>query len=66
MAISATNGGAGVTCCILGSTNAALPLHQWAPVATNVLTANGNFTVTATNAANAAASMPQFFILQVQ
>ncbi len=63
VAISATNGGAGVTCCILGSTNAALPLHQWAPVATNVLTANGNFTVTATNAA---ASMPQFFILQVQ
>ena len=34
------------------STNVALPFSQWTPVATNVLNASGNFTITATNAVN--------------
>jgi hypothetical protein len=35
-------------------------------VATNVLTANGNFSITATNAVNVSAPWQQFFILQTQ
>jgi len=47
---------------VLTSTNLALPLSQWMPVATNVLSASGNFTITATNAVNR--SIPQrFYIL---
>ena len=41
------------------------PLSQWTPIATNVLVADGNFTITATNAFNP--TVPQrFFILQLQ
>ena len=50
----------------LGITNAALPLGQWQPIATNVLSANGDFTLTATNTADPAAPSPQFFILQAK
>ena len=64
--LAATNGAAGGTYYALTSTNAGLLLNQWTPVATNVLNANGNFTITATNAANASASLQQFFILQTQ
>ena len=64
--LSATNGGAGTTCFILGSTNMAMPLSQWTPVATNILNTGGNFSITATNAANATAPLQQFFILQMQ
>jgi hypothetical protein len=42
-----------------------LPLSQWIPVATNVLNASGNLTITATNAVNPAA-LRQFYLLQVQ
>jgi hypothetical protein len=47
---------------VLSTTNLALPLTQWRPVATNVLSGDGPFTLTATNAIfpNARA---QFFIL---
>jgi len=64
--LSATNGAAGGAYCILASANAAWPLNQWLPVATNVLNASGNFSITATNAANASALRQQFFILQTQ
>jgi len=64
--LSATNGAAGGTYYVLASTNAALPLNQWLPVATNMLSASGNFSVTATNAANAGTPWQQFFILQTQ
>jgi hypothetical protein len=64
--IAATNGASGRTYYVLNSTNAALPLNKWLPVATNVLSASGNFSITATNAANAGAPWPQFFILQTQ
>ena len=62
--LAATNGAMGGTYYVFASTNVALPLNQWMPVTTNVLTANGNFNITATNAANA--PQQQFFILQTQ
>jgi hypothetical protein len=60
----ATNGVAGGTYAVLTSTNLASPLNQWTPIATNVPSDGGNFTITVTNAARANASSPQFFILQ--
>jgi hypothetical protein len=61
--LAATNGVAGGTYYVLSSTNMALPLNQWAPVATNAPAGNGNFTITVTNASTAP---QQFFILQTQ
>jgi hypothetical protein len=43
--ISGTNGQAGATYYTLSSTNVGLPLHEWTPVATNVL-GSANFSVT--------------------
>ena len=63
--ISATNGVAGDTYIVWASTNLALPLSQWTPVATNQLAVGGNFTIIATNAAALDAAQ-QFFILQTQ
>jgi len=63
---SATNGAAGGTCYVLSSTNVAWPLNQWTPVATNVLNANGNFTMTFTNGVSVNAQGQLFFILQTQ
>jgi hypothetical protein len=61
-----TNAVAGGTYYVLGSTDMALPLSQWLPVATNVLNASGGFTITVTNAVNGNSLSPQFFILQTQ
>ena len=48
---------------LLVSTNASLPLSQWTPVATNVISTNGIFTITVTNGINS--TMPhRFFILK--
>jgi hypothetical protein len=47
------------------STNAALPLGQWQPVATNELNTTGNFSITATNAVDPNAPQ-RFYILQAQ
>jgi len=44
--ISGTNGFAGATFYLLGSTNASLPLSQWTTMATNAFGTNGNFSVT--------------------
>ncbi len=63
--ISGTNGFNGGTYVVQSSTNILLPLNQWTPVATNVLTGSGAFSITATNAAANGASQ-QFFILQTQ
>jgi uncharacterized repeat protein (TIGR03803 family) len=60
-----TNGLSGRTYYTLMSTNVAQPLNQWGRVATNVLGAGGNFTITATNIVNAGNSR-QFYILQTQ
>jgi NHL repeat-containing protein len=65
LTFSGINGPAGGTYVVLASTNAALPLNQWTPVATNILTATGNFSFTATNAVNPNASQ-QFYTLQLQ
>jgi hypothetical protein len=64
--LAVTNGAAGGTYCALTSTNLSQPFSQWLPVATNVLSAGRNFSITATNAANAGAPWQQFFILQTQ
>jgi len=65
LVLTGTNGLASWTYYLLASTNLALPLNQWTPVATNVLNASGNFTFTATNAVKPGDSR-QFYILQLQ
>lgn len=65
LTFSSTMGLAGHVYTLLSGTNLAMPITQWLPVATNVLTASGNFVMTATNVVNNAVSQ-QFFILQVQ
>lgn len=63
--LDATNGQAGRTYYVLTSTNAAVPLNQWLPVTTNILSASGNFTITILN--TVAPSIPQqFYILKAQ
>jgi hypothetical protein len=60
-----TNGFAGGTYYVLTSTNVALPFSQWSLIATSILSASGNFTVTATNGLGR--NVPhQFYILRVQ
>jgi hypothetical protein len=65
LTVSATNGLATGTYVLLESTNMALPPSQWTAVATNFVTANGNFTFTATNVVNPNAGS-QFYMLQLQ
>jgi PKD repeat protein len=63
LVLNGINGQSGGTYYLLTSANLTLPLSQWMPVATNVLSASGNFTITAANAATG--STPQrFYILQ--
>jgi hypothetical protein len=65
LVLSGTNGQSGSTYYVLTSTNLALPLSQWTPVATNMSSANGNFTITVTNTVTR--TVPQrFYILQTQ
>ena len=64
LVITATNGVAGGTYYLLGSTNLSLPLDQWSPLGTNLPTSNGPFSLTLTNAVNNTAPFPQFFLLQ--
>jgi hypothetical protein len=60
-----SNGVSGATYHTLMSTNVALPLSQWTPIATNVLSADGNFSVVVTNAVNPLAPR-KFYELQLQ
>jgi hypothetical protein len=62
LVLAATNGLAGGTYQVLTSTNAAQPLNQWLPIATNVSSAGGTFSITLTNAAMG--SGQQFFVLE--
>jgi uncharacterized repeat protein (TIGR03803 family) len=64
LVINGINGLAGLTCYVLMSTNLALPKSQWMTVATNVLTTNGNFTITLANGVNPGAPQ-QYYILQL-
>ena len=63
--INGSNGVSGGTYFTWMNTNLAQPLNQWSPIATNVLGADGNFTITATNTVNK--NIPQrFYLLQLQ
>jgi hypothetical protein len=63
--LKGADGLTGKTNITLTSTNAAKPLAQWTPIATNVLAADGAFTITLTNAVTPGVPR-QFYILQVQ
>jgi hypothetical protein len=63
LVLHGSNGLAGATYHLLTSADLALPLSQWTPVATNNLSASGNFTITLTNAVNANV-LQRFYILQ--
>lgn len=60
--ITATNGVAGGTYCVLASTNIAAAPGLWTPLATNVLPGGGTFSITLTNAVSGRGG--QFYILQ--
>jgi hypothetical protein len=65
LVINGSNGLSNRTYQVLASTNMVIQVSQWLPVATNVLNANGNFTITATNVVNP--NFPQrFYILRLQ
>jgi hypothetical protein len=65
LVLNGTNGLAGGTYFVLAQTNIATPLNQWNRIATNYFTNSGNFTLTVTNAINAA-QPKRFFALQLQ
>jgi uncharacterized repeat protein (TIGR03803 family) len=65
LVITATNGIAGEFYEVLASSNMSVPPRLWLPVATNILTDGGNFTITVTNAVSPTASQ-QFYLLQTQ
>jgi len=65
LVLQGSNGLSGQTCFVLMNSNLARPLSQWTAVATNVLNANGNFTITATNAVDPRAPS-RFYILEAQ
>jgi fibronectin-binding autotransporter adhesin len=62
LVVGGTSSLAGATYHLLASTNVALPLVNWTPVATNTFDVNGNFSVTNPVAANAQG----FLVIQVQ
>lgn len=65
LVLDAQNGLQGHSYAVLRSPNAALPLNQWTPIATNFPTASGNFSITVTNAVDPTAPQ-RFFILKLQ
>ena len=65
LALNGISGQSGGMYYVLMSTNLTLPLSQWTPVATNVLSASGNFTITVTNTVTPNASQ-SFYILETQ
>lgn len=65
LTLNVSNGVAGETYYVLTSTNLTTPLSQWSPIASNLLAANGLFTIIATNAVSH--NTPhQFYILRGQ
>lgn len=65
LVLSGINSMAGDTYTVLSNTNIMQPLGQWTPVATNILSSGGNFTLTVTNALNPATAQ-QYYALKVQ
>ena len=63
--LTGTNGLAGRTYFVFTSTDASAPLSEWAPISTNILSANGSFSITVTNAVGPA-DVARFFILQAR
>ena len=63
LVINATEGVLGWTYNVVMGTDVAQPLNQWAPISTNVLSANGAFTIVATNGVSAA-SAKRFYAIQ--
>jgi formylglycine-generating enzyme required for sulfatase activity len=65
LVLGGSNGQSGGTYYVLTSTNLPLPLSQWTSIATNVLSASGNFTITVTNTFTP--GTPQrFYMLELQ
>ena len=65
LVLNCTDGQSGGTYYVLMSTNLALPLSQWTPVATNVLSTSGNFNITVTKTVTRTVPI-RFYILQTQ
>ena len=65
LVLTNTGGLSNRTYLVLTSTNAAQPLMEWMPIATNVLGSSGGFSITATNAVIPNAAQ-QFYILRAQ
>jgi len=63
LVLNATNGVFGGTYIVLMGTSLTEPFSQWTPVATNVLSASGNFTTIASNTVTPSLSA-RFFILE--
>ena len=62
--LNGLDGQAGGAYCVFSSTNLSLPLNQWTPVATTILSTSGNFTITVTNTVNG--NVPQRFYMLEQ
>jgi hypothetical protein len=65
LVLNGMNGLSGATYYVLMSTNLTRPLSQWTPVATNVLSASGNFTITVTNTVTTN-TRQRFYVLETQ
>lgn len=63
--VNGGNGYAGGTCVTLMSTDLTLNPSLWTPIATNILSSDGNFNFTATNAVDPSAR-GQYYLLQMQ
>ena len=63
--LNAANGFAGNTWSMLESSDLTLPVADWTPIATNTLSADGNFSITATNAVNPEEAQ-EFYVLHQQ
>ena len=61
--LNGTNGQSAGTYYVLATTNPALPLSQWTPVATNILSTSGNFSITVTNTVTPTVAQ-RFYILE--
>lgn len=63
--LNAADGFAGDTWAVLESPDLTVPLAEWTPIATNTLSADGDFSITGTNAIDASAAA-EFYILEQQ
>jgi uncharacterized repeat protein (TIGR03803 family) len=64
LTLNAIEGMENESCTVLTSPNLYMPLNLWTPLATNLLTSGGNFTITVTNALSPGTSQG-FYTLQV-